>query len=162
MRLMGWRKIAQKGSLVADIELPQLGRTQVFCVRLTLSYPARILQEFQIVMQQRDPALPTIICGDLNIVERLHIMILNWLLGGKLSDIFAWRTLREAMEEKFARLNLQNPLRGKPTQTISRSQLDHILVPNDMRILSAEVLPERCGSDHHPVFVETADSAARL
>lgn len=150
---LGWRRTANRGSACADIELPN-GRTRVFCLHLTLSYPERILREFDAAMELRDPSLSSVVCGDFNILERPHITILNWLLGGRARDMFAWRSERGAMEKKFARLALQNPLRGRPTQTISRSQLDHILVPKEFRVVRADVLPDRRGSDHHPVFVE--------
>jgi len=153
---LGWRPISNRRSVFADIELPMLGRTRVFCLHLTLSYPQRLMREFDTAMALRQRSLPTIVCGDFNILESAHITVLNWLQGGRLRDIFAWRSERKDMEKKFAEFGLQNPLRGTRTQTISRSQLDHILIPDEMKVTRAEVLPDRCGSDHNPVFVECA------
>jgi len=147
------RRIEKRGSLCADIALPA-GTFRVFCLHLTLSYPERLMREFDLAMKQPDPETPTIVCGDLNIVESPCISVLNWLEGGRVRDIFAWRSERREMEKKFAELDLQNPLRGTHTQTIARSQLDHILVPKNLRIVQAKVLPDRYGSDHNPVFVE--------
>ena len=49
----------------------------------------------------------------------------------------------------------KNPLRGKITHRISRSQLDHILVSSDFSVQNAEVIPDPHGSDHNPITVET-------
>jgi endonuclease/exonuclease/phosphatase family metal-dependent hydrolase len=156
MRPWGWQRITNPRSLYADIDMPTLGRVRVFSVHLTLSYPERILQEFGIAAALRSPSTTNIICGDLNVIESPHVSILNWILGGRFRDIFAWRSGRRDMEKKFSELGLQNPLRGTRTQTISCSQLDHILIPNDIRVTRAEVVRDRYGSDHHFVFVECA------
>ncbi|MDR3571531.1 MAG: endonuclease/exonuclease/phosphatase family protein [Candidatus Pacebacteria bacterium] len=148
-------ELGERGSLFVDIET-QNGRMRVFCLHLTLSYPSQIMHEFEIAMRARDVSIPTIVCGDFNILESPHITPLNWLLGGRLRDSFAFRSTRRHFEETFALLRLQNPLRGSPTQTISRSQLDHILVPVTFQIVRANVLSDRIGSDHHPVFLEAA------
>ncbi len=153
-RLMwGQLNLDARGSLIVDAMLP-CGRTRIFDLHLTLSYPKQILNEFELAVQAYDEGAATIICGDFNILESAHITLLNWLLGGKLSDIFAWRSTRRKFQETFARLNLQNPLRGTHTQKIALSQLDHILVPHTAKILEARMLRDRVGSDHNPMFVE--------
>lgn len=154
MHPWGWQKISNRRSLFVDIDIAGSGRIRVFCLHLTLSHPERILREFTIATELRDRSIPTLMCGDLNILESAHVTILNWLLGGRFLDILAWRNTRRAFQKRFAVLGLQNPLRGKRTQAIARSQLDHILVPTTFRIKKAEVLPDRVGSDHNPVFVE--------
>ncbi|HEV3245069.1 MAG TPA: endonuclease/exonuclease/phosphatase family protein [Candidatus Paceibacterota bacterium] len=151
---LGWRHITNRRSLYADIELPGFGRTRFFCLHLTLSYPGRRAREFDTAMTLRDLSIPNIACGDFNILESVHITLLSWLLGGRLRDIFAWHRERRDFEARFAELGLRNPLRGRLTQTISRSQLDHILLPSGLRVIRADVLPDRVGSDHHPVRVE--------
>lgn len=154
MHLFGWRFVTNRRSLFADVAMPGIGRVRVHSLHLTLSHPTQRVDEFNAAMRLCEQPRPSVVCGDLNILERPHITVLNWLLGGRVRDIFAWRTERREIEQRFTELKLQNPLRGKPTQTISRSQLDHILVPDGFRITRAEVLPDRIGSDHHPVFVE--------
>lgn len=154
MHPLGWRRIVKKGNVFADIDMPSLGRVRLFSLHLTLATPAGRLREFGIAMDHRDPATRSIVCGDFNVLEHARVTLLNWLLGGRPRDIFAWYRERAVIEKRFGEFALQNPLRGKPTQTISHSQLDHILVPNTLRVSKAEVLPDRAGSDHHPIFIE--------
>jgi len=154
-RPLGMSRVSSRGAIYADIDLPKLGRTRVFCLHLALTSPGQRQSEFDTAMALCDSALPTIACGDFNILERPHITILNWLLGGRFRDIFAWSSDRRSFEQRFSRLSLVNPLRGKVTQTISRSQLDHILIPSSLRVTKAEVQQDRIGSDHHPILVET-------
>lgn len=154
MHVWGWRRSTGRRCLFADIELPGLLRTRVFCLHLTLSHPHQRAAEFGAAMARRGESTPTIVCGDLNILESPRVILLNWLLGGRSREIFTIRNERRDIERTFAELKLQNPLRGKPTQTISHSQLDHILVPNNFSVTKAQVLRDRVGSDHHPIFVE--------
>jgi endonuclease/exonuclease/phosphatase family metal-dependent hydrolase len=150
----GWRKIGNRGSLYADIVLPKFGRTRVFCLHLTLSYPRRLLREFDLAASFRRASMPSVFCGDFNIIESFRVTLTNWLLGGPLRDVFNKGESRTEAEKRFSELGLQNPLRGRSTHSFARSQLDHILVPDSFRVTKADVLQERVGSDHHPVFVE--------
>lgn len=154
MHVYGWTFITNRRSTYADVELPYLGRTRIFSLHLTLGNPARRMHEFDTAMTLCSDSIPTIVCGDFNILEKPYLTILNWLLGGSFRDIFAWNSDRRSFEARFKQLRLLNPLRGKRTQTISRSQLDHILVPETMSILDVKVLPDRLGSDHNPIFLE--------
>jgi endonuclease/exonuclease/phosphatase family metal-dependent hydrolase len=149
----GWRRFKNRRSVYADIELPS-GLTRVFSLHLTLSYPQRLMLEFETAAALRDPKMPTLMCGDFNIIESLRVTPLNWILGGQMQDIVRPARSRRGAEKRFAELGFKNPLRGKRTQTISFSQLDHILVPQQFKVLKAEVLPDRVGSDHHPILVE--------
>lgn len=150
----GWRQFSNRRSLYADIELPGIGLTRVFSLHLTLSYPKRLMLEFETAAALRDPKIPTIMCGDFNIIESLRVTPLNWILGGEMQDIVRRGRSRNNAEKRFAELGFKNPLRGKRTQTISFSQLDHILVPKNFTVIKAEVLADRLGSDHNPVYIE--------
>jgi endonuclease/exonuclease/phosphatase family metal-dependent hydrolase len=152
----GWRRIGNRGSLYADVMLPEIGRTRVLCLHLTLSYPARLLREFDLAASYRRASIPSVFCGDLNIIESFRVTLTNWLLGGLLRDVFNKNQSRTEAEKRFAELGLKNPLRGKSTHSFAKSQLDHILVPNSFKITKAEVLQDRVGSDHNPVFVEVS------
>ncbi len=156
IRLMPSRffsKIRNRGGLYVDITI---GKTSVriFNLHLVLAQPAWRLKEFETAMAERDPSRATIVCGDFNTIEAPHISILNWLLGGRVSDAFLHRRERTNINKHFVQHELVNTLAGSITHQLSRSQLDHILVSHSFSIKNAEVLPDRIGSDHHPIRVE--------
>jgi len=147
-------RIRNRGGLYADIMVGKQS-VRVFSLHLVLAQPAWRLKEFEMAMAERDPSRPTIVCGDFNTIEAPHISILNWLLGGRVSDIFFHRRERTNIQQRFVEHELINALAGSVTHQFSRSQFDHILVSHLFTIKNAEVLPDRVGSDHHPIFVET-------
>jgi endonuclease/exonuclease/phosphatase family metal-dependent hydrolase len=126
---------------------------RVFNLHLALAHPARRLAEFEHAMTERDRSRLTIVCGDFNILEALHITPLNWILGGRMSDALFYGRERTVIEKHFIKHELANALRGNVTHPLSQSQLDHILVSHSFSIAEASVLPERIGSDHHPIRV---------
>lgn len=149
----GWRSHINRRGHFADVEAQDATEVvRVFNLHLTPT-PAQRRREFESAMRFRDGAGSTIVCGDLNVLEHPRVTLLNWLLGGRVRDIFTWRSERREIEELFAAYDLHNPLRGRHTQTISHSQLDHILVPRNAQITKAEVLQPLVGSDHHPIGV---------
>lgn len=153
MRPAGWHLVKNRHGVYADIHIA--GQSiRVFSLHLSLSHPEKRRLEFDTAMHALGPRLPTIVCGDFNILESPRVTLLNWLLGGSWQDIFAWTRERMHIEERFQELKLRNPLRGKQTQTISHSQLDHILISPQISLLRAGVNGDRCGSDHHPIFIE--------
>ncbi|MDD3531034.1 MAG: endonuclease/exonuclease/phosphatase family protein [Candidatus Pacebacteria bacterium] len=148
-----------RGGLYADICLPDTQSTvRVFNLHLTRTQPAWRLREFERAMierPERGPSgRPAIVCGDFNILEKPHITPLNWLFGGTLRDALLYRRERTAIEKRFVEYELVNPLYGGITHPLSQSQLDHILVSHSFFIKKAGVLPDRVGSDHHPIRVE--------
>ncbi|MDE1965624.1 MAG: endonuclease/exonuclease/phosphatase family protein [Patescibacteria group bacterium] len=153
MRPFLFTKIRDRGGIYADV---RIGGTlvRVFNLHLILARPQWRLREFEAAMAKREPSLPTVVCGDFNILESPKISILNWLVGGAFGDAVFWKRERAAIEERFSTHALANPLRGRSTHPISRSQLDHILVSEDFTVARAAVLPDRIGSDHHPIFAE--------
>lgn len=156
VRLMPSRffsKIHNRGALYVDIMM-QGASVRIFNLHLTIAQPALRLKEFELAMAERDSSKPTIVCGDFNILEKPHITPLNWLLGGRVTDALFYRRERATIEKHFAEHELVNPLYGGITQTLSQSQLDHILVSNSFSIQNADILPDRLGSDHHPIRVE--------
>jgi endonuclease/exonuclease/phosphatase family metal-dependent hydrolase len=153
MRPFHFSKLRNRGGLCIDITVE--GRpVRVFNLHLILAQPAWRLREFESAMTDRNAGQPTIVCGDFNIVESLHITPLNWLFGGRVSEMLLPRRERTHIEKRFVEHELLNPLRGKSTHPLSRSQLDHILVSKTFSIKNAEVLPDRIGSDHCPIRVE--------
>lgn len=146
-------KIRNRGGLYADVTVN--GKSvRVFNLHLILAHPTWRLKEFELAMADRDPSRPTIVCGDFNIIEAPHISMLNWILGGRVTDALFHKRERTHIEKRFVEHELQNPLRGEVTHPFSRSQLDHILVSHSFSIKSAEIIPDRIGSDHHPIKVE--------
>ena len=154
VRIRLWGRIAgNRHALSTDVETPQ-GIVRVFNLHPALFPPHERIEEFMQNMEHRDMEMPVIVCGDFNILESPHIAPFNWLLGGTPSDAVRYARERRRMENEFARLALSNPLRGKITHRISRSQLDHILVSHDFDIVEARVASNPVGSDHLPIMVE--------
>ena len=153
MRPFYFSFVQNRNGLYADVIRD--GKTvRIFSLHLALTHPAERLQEFEHAMLLHDTAKPTIVCGDFNILEKPHITPLNWLLGGKMNEVFFYKRERMRIEKHFVEHSLQNPLREKMTHALSRSQLDHILVSNSFSIEKASVLPGAYGSDHQPIRVE--------
>ncbi len=148
-------KVEGRKSMYIDVDIHGTP-IRVFNLHLILLYPALRLKEFETAMVERNSGRPSIICGDFNILEKPHITPLNWILGGRISDAFLYRHERTHIEEHFLQHSLTNPFYGGITQTISQSQLDHILVSHTFRIKNAVIFPDRIGSDHHPIEVEVA------
>lgn len=153
MKPFGFSKIRNRGGFFVDIDLS--GTTiRLFNLHLILAQPAWRLKEFELAMAERDSSLPTIVCGDFNTIEAPHISILNWILGGKVSDAFLHRRERTDINKHFVQHELINTLASSITHQLSRSQLDHILVSHSFSIKNASVVADRFGSDHHPISVE--------
>jgi endonuclease/exonuclease/phosphatase family metal-dependent hydrolase len=146
-------KIRNRSALYVDVKTDKQS-LRIFNLHLILAQPAWRLKEFEMAMAERDPSRPSIVCGDFNTIEAPHISILNWILGGKVSDAFFHRRERTDINKRFVQHELVNTLAGSITHQLSRSQLDHILVSRSFSIKDAEVLSDRIGSDHHPIFVE--------
>jgi len=146
-------RIRNRGGLYADILVHGVS-VRVFSLHLILAQPAWRIKEFELAMMQRDTTRPTIICGDFNTLEKPHITPLNWILGSGLSDALLYNRERTHIERRFVEHRLTNALAGGITHPLSQSQLDHILVSHSFSIKHAEVLPDRIGSDHHPIRVE--------
>ena len=147
-----FQRLPTAGGLYADIPMKGVS-VRIFNLHLILAQPAWRLKEFEMAMAKRNSSVPTIVCGDFNTIEAPHISLLNWILGGRVSDAFFHRRERTNVQESFVQHELVNALAGSITHPISRSQLDHILVSQSFSIKNAEVLPDRIGSDHHPIRV---------
>lgn len=153
MRPLKWTKIKNRNGLYVDVTTPY-GSVRVFNLHMPLARPSLRIREFEQTMFARDPGRPTIVCGDFNTIESWLTSPLNWLVGGTPGDAILYRRERTRIEEHFVAHELVNPLRGHVTHAFAGSQLDHILVSNSFSIKNAAVLPDRYGSDHHPIKVE--------
>ena len=156
MRRMHWSRVANRNGFFADISVPHIQTPmRVFCLHLVLAHPEARRKEFGIAMREYDKELPTVVCGDFNILDTPYVTFFNWLLGGKMSDAVLWRRERRAFEREISALGLVNPHYGKRTHILAK-QLDHILVSRSLSIESARVALLKPGSDHYPVHVEIA------
>ncbi|OYV63602.1 MAG: hypothetical protein B7X03_01125 [Parcubacteria group bacterium 21-58-10] len=153
MRPMHWTTIRNRSGLYANIETKK-GPVRVFNLHTALTRPDLRVREFELAMAERDPSVPTIVCGDFNTIESPRISILNWFLGGSLMDVVRYKRERTQIERHCIEHELHNPLRGKSTHAFADSQLDHILVSHSLSVKEAAILRKRYGSDHHPIRVE--------
>ncbi|MDP2593729.1 MAG: endonuclease/exonuclease/phosphatase family protein [bacterium] len=159
MRPFNWGPLENRGGMYADVSLgEERGSVRVFNLHLVLAHPTWRLQEFETAMTNRDPSLPTIVCGDFNILEKPHVTPLNWLAGGRITDALRYRRERMLIEERCVAHELTNALAGTMTHSISRSQLDHILLSRAFTVSDAQVVPARYGSDHHPIRVQVIET----
>jgi endonuclease/exonuclease/phosphatase family metal-dependent hydrolase len=155
-RMRLWAKIVgNRHSLYADIATPH-GSVRAFCLHLPLTHPLMRAEEFERALAHRDPSLPTIVCGDFNVLESLHVTPLNWLSGGRVRDAISARRERRHLEARFFSYALINVFRGRSTHRFSHSQLDHILVPRGFSITAAHVVKRTYGSDHRPIVAEVS------
>lgn len=150
--LWSWGKGNRHG-LSADIETSS-GLVRVLNFHFVLMSPAARAEEMRLAMAHIDSSLPSILCGDFNIIDSPRMSPLNWILGGTISDALFWRRERKNSQSYISEYGLVNPHKGTSTHPVSGSQLDHILVSNHFHIERAEVLKHRVGSDHHPIFVQ--------
>ncbi|MFA5745128.1 MAG: endonuclease/exonuclease/phosphatase family protein [Candidatus Paceibacterota bacterium] len=146
--------LGNRHALYADIGIPDRGVVRIFNLHLPLMNPHIRAEEFEHSLLQKNPSQPTIVCGDFNIIEKSFTIVLNWILGGKITDTLCYRRERNHFEKRFATYKLLNALHGKMTHPLSRSQLDHILVSNSFSIKNVGVISDRAGSDHCPIHAE--------
>ena len=152
-RIEKWESLSNLGAVSADVNIN--GEVvRIFSVHLALWNPQTRANEFAELMKYVSEEHPTIVAGDLNILEYGPIKIINWILGGSLMEGMPWYSERNLMETEFKKNKLSNPLLGKITFKFSRSQLDHILVTPEFKVIEAWVLPEAHGSDHQPIAAE--------
>ncbi len=154
MRPLHWSRIKNRHGFFADIRVSNFSTpVRIFCLHLTLAHPEVRHREFAIAMEVYDPRLPTVICGDFNILDTPYVAPFNWVLGGSVGDALRWKRERRAFEREFSYHGFVNSLRGKRTHLLSE-QLDHILTSRELSVTSSHVVPERIGSDHYPIHVE--------
>ncbi len=154
MHVLHWTRTANRHGFYADIAMEESHQPlRVFCLHLTLAHPQARRREFETAMREYDSSIPTLVCGDFNILDTPFVAPFNWLLGGRLSDAIRYQRERHEFEQRIAELDLVNPLKGKRTHVISR-QLDHILISKHLSVESACVVGERHGSDHYPINVK--------
>ncbi|KKR02121.1 MAG: hypothetical protein UU25_C0024G0005 [Microgenomates group bacterium GW2011_GWB1_40_9] len=108
------------------------------------------VQEFKtLVRKVKHKTIPTIYCGDYNVVDsKLFNRLTGWLRGFTRFDYLLDE--RASFEKLFKKEHLVNIFRGKSTSFVNRPllQLDHILVPKTFLVQSHLLTKKRYGSDH--------------
>jgi endonuclease/exonuclease/phosphatase family metal-dependent hydrolase len=155
MRPFGFSQIRNRGGLFVDVRVDD-SIVRVFNLHLILGHPDLRTNEFEVAMAERDPSIPTIVCGDFNILESRLTIILNWIFGGHWSDAIYRLRERVHINRRFVAHELANALAGRITHRFSQSQLDHILVSHTLSIKQAQVITDSYGSDHNPIFADVA------
>ena len=114
------------------------------------------LQEMTTLIQKtKNRTIPTIYCGDFNVVDnKLFNRLTGWMRGFQHFDYLLDE--REAFEKLFEKEQLINIFRGKSTAFVNRPllQFDHILVPDIFKIRSHTLLQKRFGSDHRVLIAD--------
>lgn len=139
-------------TLVANRKRIQIANTRLSCAIGTHDR----LQEFTTLIQKtKKSTIPTIYCGDFNVVDsKLFNRLTGWLRG---FHIFDYRTNeRIAFEILFAKERLLNIFSGKSTIFVNRPllQLDHILIPSLFTTKSHTLSRKRYGSDHRVLMAD--------
>ena len=94
MKFFHFSKSKNRFGLYADINLN--GEIiRIFNLHLALAHPKQRQEELEIAMGKYNINEKTIICGDFNIIESPHVNILNWFLGGSMSDVIFYKRERE-------------------------------------------------------------------
>lgn len=93
----------------------------------------------------------SLICGDFNIFANKYINpFVGWMLGFDKQDYV--NSEREVFEDIFKTLKFKNVFRKKKTFW-NITQLDHILVPENIKVADFSVSSHKYGSDHHPIIL---------
>ncbi|MBI1998806.1 MAG: endonuclease/exonuclease/phosphatase family protein [Parcubacteria group bacterium] len=135
----------------ADIVSESGRHLRIFNVHLEcITSPRRRILQFREVCRRLDSGV-NIVCGDLNVLRVWYGFFLRLILG-------SWKELWEREHEFFAHVfkenNFLNIFEGEVTHDFTGDQLDYVLVPKEMKIISQCVFPNPHGSDHKPMRVE--------
>lgn len=125
---------------------------KVLNAHITLLHPNARRAEFDRFVQ-RVWTVPTVICGDLNVLEGLFGRAGNLLFCGSIRHAL-FLTERRSFNKRLREKGLVNPLAGRKTH--KAGQLDHILYNlfmGRLTISTRKVYDESFGSDHNPVSV---------
>ncbi|MBI2108935.1 MAG: endonuclease/exonuclease/phosphatase family protein [Parcubacteria group bacterium] len=121
--------------------------------------PRNRLNQFKYVLKKRKrrgAIKHAIVVGDLNIFgEGLYPRFVGWM-GHGFEHKWLWLNEREQFEKICKKHGLTNIFKGCSTFKIGGSefQLDHILVPEQITVVSQKVLEDMCGSDHKPIVAD--------
>lgn len=148
----GWaEKILDHHALCADIALGDERIVRMFSTHLRHNGPSERIRELSQISSFFSEKHPNIICGDFNTIYNPWLNIFNWIMGAPVQEAAPWRSETKVLEKFFKNLKLKNPLESRTTHTFLRSQLDHIIIPQDWEVVDATVFKTSYGSDHFPI-----------
>lgn len=155
-RLFRWREGQEYHYVDMDFSLHKgddtSSRIRFFNVHLDSAVgPWRRLRLFKQVLRRRDRNGRNIICGDFNVLNTWYAWLYRLILG---SWGDAWVKERSIFLKLFKKRRLKNIFDGFITHNTFASQLDYILVPEEVEVLSKKIFEESYGSDHKPILVE--------
>ena len=136
-----------------DIKLGK-HKVRIFNSHLECNTSPRIrVEQFKQMLKASHKNCINIYCGDLNIYGEWYInLFVGYISNYKLRDISL--SERELFDKLFRKHDLLNVFYGCVTYPILQLQLDHILIPNHIPIITKRVFRRRRGSDHKPIMVE--------
>ena len=115
--------------------------------------PRMRVKQFEHVLEASHRSGVNMYCGDFNIYGEWYVnLLVGYISNYKLDDIS--KSERKLFGQLFREHQLNNVFRGTVTYPRFRLQLDHILVPSGVPVVSKVVHKKRYGSDHRPIAVE--------
>lgn len=154
MRIIGWTKNDAYGALYVDIQKGK-GKFRVFSLHLHVGKPYERIKQLKKAFTHLHKKIPNILCGDFNVVDLPHTQPFNWIMGSSLKEASPFFKERKILTKLFNKHKLTNPLKNTTTHTIFKCQLDHILIPKNMKVVESRVEKDTVGSDHYPIFIKT-------
>ncbi|GAB4149599.1 MAG: hypothetical protein OHK0017_13860 [Patescibacteria group bacterium] len=127
---------------------------RVFNVHLEVGAGPKIrVEQFKEILRYFGGQKLNIVCGDFNIYARWYLnLFLGWAYGFRLQEYLV--NERRTFEKIFSGEQLTNVFRNKVTYPAFRLQLDHILVPQNLKLKDQMVIRQKHGSDHYPLLVK--------
>lgn len=114
------------------------------------------LQELKtLITITKHVTIPTIYCGDFNVVDnKLVNRLTGWMRGFTPLDYLLDE--RSSFEKLYQKEELINIFRGKSTSLVNHPllQLDHILVPYSFTVTGHTLTRKRYGSDHRMLITD--------
>lgn len=133
---------------------PDDKKIRIFNSHLECNTSPRIrVEQFKQVLRLSRKNSVNIYCGDLNTYGEWYLnLFVGYISNYTLKDIT--HSERKLFNELFSEYKLNNIFHGEVTYPLFLLQLDHILVPNNIPVISKTVHKKRYGSDHRPIVVE--------
>lgn len=137
----------------ADLEIDGV-QLRVFNVHLEVAAGPKLrLRQFEYISSMFDSNKVNIICGDLNIYAIWwRNLLIGWVMGFTWGEYFLDE--RSEFEKKFKDIDLVNIFKDKATYPKYGLQLDHILIPKDIKVMNIEVMQSLNGSDHRIISAD--------